>query len=123
SIPLHRLQVQRELRTSWLRLRQSVLLAPSKPKARLDIMLASVSTFCALFRHAVIALGHPAPLTKRDSVAAIASRAGADPAAFNSILDLREGKRREKEIPVDSTLQMYLEFVEVVTNQVCSKIS
>jgi hypothetical protein len=123
SLPLHRLQVERELRTSWLRLRQSVLLAPNKGKARMGLMLASISTFCALFRHAAIALGHPAPSTKRDSVNAIASVTGADPAPFLSILDLREGKRREQEIPVDSTLQMYLEFVGVVTAQVCSKMA
>jgi hypothetical protein len=123
SVPLHRLQVERELRTGWLRLRQSVLLAPNKPKARMGIMLASVSTFCALFRHAVIALGQPAPATKRDAVNAIASLTGADPAPFTSILDLREGKRREQEIPVDSTLQMYLEFVGVVTTQVCAKMT
>lgn len=123
SMELHRLQVERELRTYWLRLRQSVLLAPAKRKARLGIMLASVSAFCALFRHALIALGHPLPATKREAVNAIAALTGANPSAFISILDLREGKRREGEIPADSTLQLYLEFVEAVTNQVCAKIS
>jgi hypothetical protein len=123
SLKLHRLQVERELRTSWLRLRQAVLLAPAKPKVRLGIMLASVSAFCSLFRHALIAVGQPAPAAKREAVSAIASLTGANPTAFVSILDLREGKRKEKEIPVDPTLQMYLEFVEVVTNQVCPKIS
>ena len=34
SMELHRLQVEREFRTNWLRLRQSVLLAPAKRKAR-----------------------------------------------------------------------------------------
>ncbi len=123
SLKLHRLQVERELRTSWLRLRQAVLLAPAKPKQRLGIMLASISAFCALFRHALIAMGQPAPVTKREAVNAIASLTGANPTAFLSILDLREGKRKEKEISVDPMLQMYLEFVEVVTNQVCTKIS
>jgi hypothetical protein len=123
SLELHRHQVERELRTSWVRLRQAVLLAPAKPKARLGIMLASVSAFCALFRHALIALGQPIPTTKREAVNAIAAVTGANPSPFSSILDLREGKRKEKEIAVDSTLQMYLEFVEVVTNQVCAKIA
>jgi predicted nucleotidyltransferase len=122
-LKLHRLQVERELRTSWLRLRQTVLLAPAKQKARLDIMLASFSAFCALFRHALIALGQPAPATKREAVEAIALLTGANPSAFVSILDLRAGKRRQKQIAVNSELQMYLEFVEVVTNQVCSRVA
>ena len=120
---LHRLQVQRELRTNWLRLRQSVLLAPAKRKARMSIMMASLSMFCALFRHAIIAMGQPAPPTKRDAVNAVAALTSANPSAFLSILDLREGKRKEREIPADSTLQMYLEFVEVATSQLCSRVS
>src|SRR5579863_8557876 len=69
---LHRLQVERELRTNWLRLRQAVLAAPHKKKIQLGIMLDSVAAFCVLFRHALMALGHPAPAGKRDAVQAIA---------------------------------------------------
>jgi predicted nucleotidyltransferase len=123
SPQLHRLQVERELRTSWLRLRQMVLMAPAKQKARMGIMLASFSTFCALFRHALIALGQPAAHTKREAVNAMATLTGANPSAFVSILDVREGKLNEKKIAVDATLQMYVEFVEVLTNQVCSRMS
>lgn len=123
STELHRLQVERELRTNWMRLRQAVLMAPAKPKARAGVMLASVSTFCALFRHALIALGHPMPATKREAVNAIASVTFANPGAFISVLDLREEKLKQKDLAADSTLEMYLEFVEVVTKQVCAKIT
>lgn len=123
SLELHRLQVERELRTNWMRLRQSVLLAPAKPKARVGLMLASVSAFCALFRHALIALGHPMPATKREAVHAIASVSGANPAGFISVLDLREEKLKEKDLAADATLEMYLEFVEVVTKQICAKMA
>ena len=58
SLRLHRLQVERELRTNWLRLRQAILMAPPKPKIRLGIMLSSNSAFCTLFRHALIAFGY-----------------------------------------------------------------
>jgi len=118
SLRLHRLQVERELRTNWLRLRQAILMAPPKPKIRLGIMLSSNSAFCTLFRHALIASGHPKPASKREAVSAIALLASADPAAFHSVLDLREGKRKEKAIDVDAALQGYLEFVEAVTNYV-----
>jgi len=45
------------MRTNWLRLRQAILAAPTKPKVHLGIMVASNSAFCTLFRHALIALG------------------------------------------------------------------
>ena len=70
QVPLqfHSIQVERELRTNWLRLRQAILAAPQKPKAYLEIMTASFSSFTALFRHALIALGEAAPETRREAI-------------------------------------------------------
>jgi predicted nucleotidyltransferase len=115
---LHRLQVERELRTAWLRLRQAILAAPLSNKVHVDIMLKSVSPFCALFRHALLALGHDMPATKRETVDAIASLTGGNPTAFQTVLDLREGKRKKSQIDVEVSLNAYLELVEVVTNEV-----
>lgn len=115
---LHRLQVERELRTDWLRLRQAVVAAPQNKKTHLGIMLASVSAFCALFRHALVALGQAMPQTKREAVTAMASLTGANASAFLAILDLREGKRKESQIDIEASLNAYLEFAEVVTNEV-----
>jgi len=115
---LHRLQVERELRTDWLKLRQSILAAPQTKKVHIGIMLASLSAFCALFRHALAALGQPMPETKRQTVDAMATLTGANPTAFHAILDLREGKRKERQIDIEASLHAYLEFVEVVTNEV-----
>jgi hypothetical protein len=120
DVPLrqHRLQVERELRTNWLRLRQTVLTAPLSHNAHLVIMSQSVSAFCALFRHALLALGQPMPPTKREAVAAIAAFTGADPSGFNSMLDLREGTKKLGQIDVEGSLNSYVEFVEIVTNEV-----
>jgi predicted nucleotidyltransferase len=115
---LHRLQVERELRTNWMRLRQAVIAAPDSKKARLAIMLSSVATFCVLFRHALIGLGQDEPHTKREAVDGMAAVTGGDASGFRSILDLRAGKMREKEIDIEASLQSYLEFVGVVTNEV-----
>lgn len=114
----HRLQVERELRTDWLRLRQAILAAPQKKKVHLGIMLSSVSAFCALFRHALVALGQPMPESKRQAVDALAHLTGGEPTAFHAILDLREGKRKENQLDIEATLHTYLEFVEIVTNEV-----
>jgi hypothetical protein len=117
-LQLHRLQVERELRAGWLRLRQAILAAPLSNKVHMDIMLKSVSPFCVLFRHALLALGHDMPPTKRETVNAIAVLTGSNPTAFQTVLDLREGKRKQSEIDVEASLNAYLELVEVVTNEV-----
>jgi hypothetical protein len=117
-LELHRLQVERELRIDWLRLREAILVAPFQKKVHLGIMLTSVSAFCALFRHALFALGQPMPESKRAAVDAVSVLSGADPSAFHAILDLREGKRKESQIDIKAALQTYLEFVEVITADV-----
>jgi hypothetical protein len=115
---LHRSQVERELRTNWLRLRQAILAAPLDEKSHLEIMTQSLSTFCALFRHALFALGQPMPATKREAVTAAAALTAADPAAFQSLLDVREGKRKKDTINVETSLRSYLTLVEALTNEV-----
>ncbi|HTV57517.1 MAG TPA: nucleotidyltransferase domain-containing protein [Verrucomicrobiae bacterium] len=116
-LQLHRLQVERELRTATIRLRQAVLSAPLSNKAHLHIMSSSVSTFCALFRHALFALHLPMPENRRAALDAVANLTGADPTAFREILDLREGKRKPGQIDVEADLHSYLTLVEVVANE------
>jgi predicted nucleotidyltransferase len=115
---LHHLQVERELRSSWLHLRQAILQAPHKNRVLLQIMLDSVSGFCALFRHALLALNQQMPHTKREAVDAMATFTGADPSAFHAVLDVSDGKKKARHIDTEATLHTYLEFVAVVTNEV-----
>ena len=119
AVPLHShaLQVERELRIDWLRLRQAVLVAPKKSRAYLELMASSFSTFAALFRHALIAMGEPRVETKREAIERIAAWAGTDPAGFHVILTWREGKLRDRDIDVNKTLNQYLVFVEAVTDK------
>jgi len=115
---LHRLQVERELRTNWLRLRQAIIAAPLTEKSHLALMTNSLSTFCALFRHAVFALGEKMPVTKREAIAAAAALTNSDATAFDQLLDLREGKSDAKSLNIEPSLRSYLSFVESVTNEV-----
>lgn len=120
ELPLHfhRWQVAGELHRERLALRQAVVVTPEKPNAQLQIMRASVSRFCTLFRHSMMAVGDGAPQTKRESVAAMASWTGADPSGFDAILDYREGKRSRRQIDVEASLHSYLEFVEFAVDEV-----
>ncbi len=91
---LHREQVERELRTNLIRLRQALLTASWNEAGLERLMNASASTFVALFRHALIALGEQPPQSKRAVVDRLAAVLGFDAFAFHAILDAREGKRR-----------------------------
>jgi len=119
AVPMrfHSMQVERELRADWLRLRQAILAAPKKPKVALELMLSSFSTFAALFRHALIALGEPPAETKREAIDRIAKFAGSDPSGFQTILAVREGKLKERQVNTENTLNQYFVFVEAVTDK------
>jgi hypothetical protein len=119
AVPLHyhAIQVERELRTDWLRLRQAILSAPKKEDANLSLMTSSFSAFAALFRHALIALGEPLATNKRDAIERVGRFADADPSGFLTVLDFREGKRKQREIDVEETLARYFAFVEAVTDE------
>jgi len=119
AVPLHyhAVQVERELRTDWLRLRQAILSAPKKEDAYLSLMTSSFSAFAALFRHALIALGEPLATNKRDAIERVGRFAHADPSGFLTVLDFREGKRKQREIDVEETLARYFTFVEAVTDE------
>ncbi|MCL5671147.1 MAG: nucleotidyltransferase domain-containing protein [Acidobacteria bacterium] len=120
---LHRLQVERELRTNWVKLRQGILLASQKDPVFMRLMDASLSTFITLFRHALIVLGESAPAGRREIVTAIARLVGAQPDAFLSVLDVREGKRRAREVKARETLGEYLDMVEKVTDEVDRRLA
>jgi len=119
AVPLHyhAIQVERELRTDWLRLRQAILAAPKKSKIYLELMTSSFSVFTALFRHALIAMGEAPAASKREAIERISKFSGADPAGFFVILDHREGKKEAQEMDVERTLNQYFVLVEAVTDK------
>lgn len=114
---LHRLQVERELRTNVIRLRQAYLRSRGRHAELAELMIASASSFAALFRHSLIALGEIPPDGRRAAVERLASRLDFDDAAFQTVLDLREGKRNRGEIDVERTFAAYLEVVMRVAGE------
>lgn len=117
---LHRLQVERELRTNWVKLRQAILLAPPKDRVLVSLMDASVSTFVTLFRHSLIVLDEAPPPGKREVVEQVARLVGGSPEAFLAVLDARVGKRQ---LVARKTLRGYLDLVERVTDGVDRRLA
>jgi hypothetical protein len=117
SIPanLHCVQVEYELREKLALLRQHLLLASGNESRLWDLLLRSVSSFATLFRHALIVLGYPAPLGKREAVQALAKQLGFDASGFLQVLDVRGRKSDRKAFDVSDVFSRYLGALEQVT--------
>ena len=120
---LHRVHVERELRNNTLRLRQHYLMHPADSRKTLQLMLSSISTFVALFRHALIALGEEPPPTKRATVDRLGSVLGFDPSPFHAVLDIREGHKRERDVDVQATFDKYLNGIVKATDEVDRRLA
>ena len=114
---LHRLQVERELRTNVIRLRQAFLRSRGKGSELPELMIASLSTFSALFRHSLIALGKTVPDSPRAAADQLADLVGFDPTGIHTVLDLREGKRAAHDIKHGQTFALYLDAVTRVAEE------
>jgi hypothetical protein len=119
----HRLQVERELRNNTLRLRQHYLRHPADSRKTLELMTSSISSFAALFRHALIALGEEAPSTKRDTMDRLSCALGFDPSPFHTIFDVREGRKRERDVDVQAVFGAYLDRVSMVTEEMDRRLA
>jgi Nucleotidyltransferase domain len=117
SIPanLHRVQVEYELREKLALLRQHLLLASGNNSRLWELLLRSVSSFATLFRHALIVLGHDAPINKREAVQALSRKIGFDASGILQVLDVRERKSDRKQFDVADVFSRYLGALEQVT--------
>jgi hypothetical protein len=116
SIPanLHRVQVEYELREKLALLRQHLLLASGNNSRLWDLLLRSVSSFATLFRHALIVLGHDAPVGKREAVQALSGKIGFDASGILQVLDVREKTVERKKLDVADVFSRYLSALEQV---------
>jgi len=106
---MHRAQVERELRTAVVKLRQAYLMAKTD-EAVSRLMTSSVSSFATLFRHALIVFGQQPPMEKRAAVEAIGSAVNTDVGAVLQVFDVRE-----KRAPVKDCGAMFAAYLAAVT--------
>ena len=98
---LHRVQIEHDLRTTVLKLRQHYLRAPGDSKELAPVLRKSFSGVLALLRHVIIAFGEEPPVAAHDIVARAAELTGANLAAFAALLKLREtGEFHGEIVPV-----------------------
>jgi len=119
----HRMQVEREFRNNTLRLRQHYVMLAGDSRKTLELMLTSISTFAALFRHALLALGEEPPTTKRATLDRAGAVLGFDASSFHTLLDVREGRKRGKQVDVQATFDKYLHAVVKATEEVDRRLA
>lgn len=114
----YRAQVERELRAKLLRLRTkaSGILSDREMLARL--MADSVSTFCVLFRHALLLHGVEAEPKKRAIIEQSRVTFGIDAAPFLQLLDAREEKIPLKKLEPETLFASYLRECSTVIDAV-----
>lgn len=109
---LHRLQVEHDLRTILLKLRQHYLRAPGNAHELAPVLRKSFSSVLTLLRHIVIAFGEQPSAHAHEIVARAATLTGADQSALDVLLKLREtGEFHGEIVPVYGS---YLKALEKV---------
>ncbi|MGC2695304.1 MAG: hypothetical protein WA738_05880 [Candidatus Angelobacter sp.] len=115
---LHRVQLEHNLRTKLLTLRQMYIQAAGDEKRVRRLMLDSVSNFSTLFRHTLIAMGKQPATNKADNIRKLAERLQFDPAIFLQLLRVRERSANASEIEETAGFAKYLEGIDRVVQAV-----
>jgi predicted nucleotidyltransferase len=107
---LHRVQVEHDLRTLLLKLRQHFLLTGQKESELRTAEAKSSSSVLALLRHTLIAFDEEPPATAPEVFARVAALTGADAEAFTAAFKLRD-----RHAHVDDIVRTYGQYLNALT--------
>jgi hypothetical protein len=107
---LHRVQVEHDLRTLLLKLRQHFLLNGQKENDLRAAAAKSSSSVLALLRHTLIAFDEEPPATAQEVFARIAALTGADAEAIMAAFKLRD-----RHAHVDDLVRAYGQYLNALT--------
>lgn len=110
----HRVQVEHELRSKQIRLRQQAASILSDPEALLKLCLDSVTTFCTLGRHALVAAGVHPKSDRRAVVEQLGRVVPMDVSPFEVLLDVREDRPRAKDDRLVDPGELFARYLESI---------
>ncbi len=108
----HRLELEHELRTKFIGIRQNYLTISQDGRAVADLILGSISAFITLFRHALILTEEAVPVQKRDIIELIGARVNMDTTFFSNLLKMRQEGRR---IPTADAEPMFRQYYDEIS--------
>lgn len=114
----YRAQVEHDLRAKLLRLRQRAAGVLTDKNLLRNLLAESVSTFCVLFRHALLLHGVDAQFGKREAIEQARECFGIDGAPFVKLLDIREEKVKPREMEPVPLLAEYMKQIQTVIDAV-----
>lgn len=113
-----RLELEHELKGKLIQLRERYLLASGNPKAVLDLMVQSLSTFLVLFRGFLRLLDSDVPACKMDALNALAGKLEIDTQVFVKIDQIKSKALKPKEAAPFAWFDEYLKTIEKVVDAV-----
>jgi len=116
-----RLQLEMELKGKLLRLREQYLPTRGKPEKVAELLVSSLSTFLVLARAALRLWQDEVPARKHEAMLALARHVHFDPQVFSKVSELKEGRLKYGQVPMDELFAGYLQAVEIIAGAVDHK--
>ena len=122
EIPIHdnnlRLQVESELKGKLIQLREAYLMTRGKTKNVVEVLIRSISSFLVLFRAALRLYQGEVPVRKLDALTSLATHISFDPIPFETVEELKEGRKKVRHLDADALFEAFLETVETVVDAI-----
>lgn len=118
-----RLQIEHELRSRIIHLREQYLLTGGRPRLVEDLMVKSLSTFLVLFRAALRLFEDAVPARKLDALKKLAGHIACEPGVFEDVHEIKTGRRKLRAQDARELFGRYLAGAEKITRSVNAFLS
>lgn len=113
-----RLELERELKSKIIQLRESYILTGGQPKEVQELLIKSASTIMVLMRGVLRLHNIRPPVKKLEAVAKLAEKISFDASIFTIIWDMKEGAKESYKHNPDTLFERYLETIVKVTDTI-----
>lgn len=111
-------QLEYELKSKLIRLREQYLIQCGNSKEVVQLMVGSISPVLVLFRGALRLFNEPVPSSKMEALRLLSARLYFPADAFETIQQLKTGAISAKSIQPDELFGLYLTRIETVVNYI-----
>ena len=116
-----RLEIERELKSKLIRLRQSFILTGGNTKKVKLLLVRSISTFIALLKGCIRLYGNTAPSKKTDIIDSAPGELKLDKDLFKKVLSMKEGKSDIGSNEIEAVFSGYMSEIERISDIIDKK--